>query len=83
MNSCKECRYYLPVDVFRGSCKMEKQELLPDDKSCRYFEAIPRCGLCAKYTQEKENLGRCMGVQLAYPGMIASKCDDFEWFRKN
>jgi 4-hydroxyphenylacetate decarboxylase small subunit len=83
MNTCKDCKLYLPVDVFRGLCKLEKKEIFPDDESCSRFDMIPKCGFCAKYSSEKDNLGKCMGIHLAYPDMNASKCDDFEWFRKN
>jgi hypothetical protein len=83
MKSCRDCRFYLPVDVFQGLCKLEKTEILPDDASCSRFEAIPKCGFCVKYSSERENLGKCMGKHLAYPDMIASKCADFEWLRTN
>jgi 4-hydroxyphenylacetate decarboxylase small subunit len=79
MNICKDCKLFLPVDVFRGLCKLEKKEIFPDDESCSSFDAIPKCGFCIKYTAERENLGKCMGIHLAYSDMIASNCKDFEW----
>jgi 4-hydroxyphenylacetate decarboxylase small subunit len=83
MSTCNDCKFYLPVDVFRGLCKLEKKDILPDDGSCGSFDALPKCRLCAKYSAEKENLGKCMGIQLAYPEMTATNCKDFEWFRQN
>jgi hypothetical protein len=81
--SCKDCKYYLPVDVFRGMCKLSKDKIGPDDQGCDKAEKMPKCKFCANYTAEKEFLGNCMGTILAYPDMIASKCADFQWFKQN
>ncbi len=82
-DSCKNCRFYLPVDVFRGLCKLTKEQAGPDNPSCEKLERIPKCRYCGHYTSEKQFLGKCMGTILAYPDMIASKCFDFQWNRKN
>ncbi len=81
--SCKDCKLYLPVDVFRGLCKLNKDKIGPDDPGCDKAEKVPKCRFCANYTGEKEFLGKCMGTILAYPDMIASKCADFQWFKQN
>ncbi|MCX6306643.1 MAG: 4-hydroxyphenylacetate decarboxylase small subunit [Bacteroidetes bacterium] len=80
---CKDCRYYLPVDVFRGMCKLSKDPITPDDPLCAAMEHIPKCKFCAYYTTDKDYLGKCMGSILAYPDMIASKCADFKWDKQN
>ena len=77
--SCKDCSYYLPVDVFRGICKVSKEKILPDDPFCEKAEKLAKCKFCNRYSEEKEFLGNCMGA-LAYPDMVAVKCADFEWF---
>ncbi|MEI7500166.1 MAG: 4-hydroxyphenylacetate decarboxylase small subunit [Bacteroidota bacterium] len=82
-HSCKDCRYYLPVDVFGGICKLNKKKFSPDDQPCDKMEKIAKCKFCAKYTPEKEFLGKCMESTLAYPDMIASKCADFKWYKQN
>ena len=82
-NRCKDCRYYLPVDVFKGICKIEKTNIGPDDLSCIQFERLPKCKFCRKYKAEKEFLGSCLGETIAYPDMNASKCAGFEWFLQN
>lgn len=82
-NNCKDCKYYLPVDVFKGMCKIEKTNIGPDDLSCSKFERLPKCKFCQKYNAEKEFLGSCLGKTVAYPDMNASKCAGFEWFRQN
>lgn len=81
--TCKDCTFYLPVDVFRGLCKMTKEKILPEDPFCRAGEKLPKCRFCQHYSAEKEHLGRCRGTILAYPDMVAAKCADFEWFRQN
>lgn len=80
---CKDCLFYLPVDVFRGICKLNKNKITPDDPFCAKAEKSFKCKFCSKYTRERDDLGRCMGSALAYPDMNASKCADFEWYRQN
>ena len=82
-NTCKDCKYYLPVDVFKGLCKLEKKSILPDDISCSKQERMQKCKHCANYTPEKEYLGKCSGYPIAYPDMNASKCLDFKWYQQN
>jgi hypothetical protein len=81
--TCKDCRYFLPVDVFRGMCKLTKERISPDDSSCDKIEKLAKCKFCSRYTTEKEFLGKCMGTTLAYPDMVASKCADFQWYSQN
>ncbi len=82
-NTCKDCKFYLPVDVFRGICKISKAKILPDDAFCQEAVKLQKCKFCLHFTEDKEFLGRCMGSALAYPDMVASKCADFEWLQKN
>jgi hypothetical protein len=81
--SCKDCKFYLPVDVFRGICKLSKEHVGPDGPLCDKMEKIAKCRFCANYSVEKDYLGKCMGITLAYPDMIASKCADFKWYKQN
>ncbi len=81
--SCKDCRYYLPVDVFRGMCKLSKDAIGPDSPLCAKVEKIAKCKFCKNYSSEKDFLGKCMGTTLAYPDMIGSKCADFQWLNQN
>ena len=76
---CKDCRYYLPVDVFRGICKISKEKILPDDSFCKQAERLAKCKFCQHYVPGKEFLGNCAD-QVAYPDMVAAKCADFKWF---
>ena len=80
---CQDCKYYLPVDVFRGLCKLSKDKIGPDDPNCRDVVKIAKCKFCENYTAEKDYLGKCMGTTLAYPDMIATKCADFKWDSQN
>lgn len=81
--SCKDCRFYLPVDVFRGICKISKEKILPDDLFCRDAEKLPKCKFCIHFTDDRDYLGKCKGTILAYPDMAASTCADFKWFQQN
>ena len=81
--SCKDCKFYLPVDVFRGICKMSKEKIGPDDLFCDKGAKNAKCKFCSNYTNEKDYLGKCMGTKLAYPDMIATKCADFRWYIQN
>jgi 4-hydroxyphenylacetate decarboxylase small subunit len=82
-NTCKDCKFYLPVDVFKGICKQDKKQIAPDDPSCELFEMLPKCKFCASYISEKEYLGKCNQTTLTYPDLNASKCTSFEWFNQN
>jgi hypothetical protein len=81
--SCNDCKYYLPVDVFSGLCKLNKEKISPENKSCPSMELLAKCKFCAGYTTEKGYLGKCMGTKLAYPDMTASKCTGFQWYKQN
>lgn len=81
--TCKDCRFYLPVDVFRGICKKSKESIGPDDKFCSTAEKVAKCRFCSNYTPDRDYLGKCMGTTLAYPDMIAGKCADFRWIAQN
>lgn len=82
-NTCKDCKFYLPVDVFKGLCKLEKNSILPEDPVCIKFERQAKCKFCSNYVSEQEYLGKCSGASLAYPDMIAYKCASFEWYSQN
>jgi hypothetical protein len=80
---CNDCRFYLPVDVFMGLCKISKQKITPDDPGCGKAEKIAKCKFCNNYSPGSEFLGKCMNITLAYPDMIAAKCADFKWIGQN
>jgi hypothetical protein len=71
------------VDVFKGICKLKKNDILPDDSFCEKAERVAKCKFCNKYTAGKEFLGKCMLTTLAYPDMNAASCVDFEWIGLN
>lgn len=77
--NCKDCRYYLPVDVFKGMCKLKKENLTPDDPFCSQGERQPKCKFCANYQHTRENLGQCMDSHFAYPEMNGQFCESFTW----
>jgi hypothetical protein len=81
--TCNDCLYYLPVDVFRGLCKMSKKKITPDDPFCDQAALLAKCKFCTNYTAEKDFLGKCMMVTLAYPDMTATKCADFQWCKQD
>jgi hypothetical protein len=81
--TCKDCRYFLPVDVFSGICKMDKKKISHDLAACEKVEKVAKCKFCQNYTSDREFLGKCMGSTLAYPDMNGSKCADFKWIVQN
>lgn len=80
---CKDCKFYLPVDVFRGLCKMTGKNILPEDVFCTSGSKAAKCRFCLNYSSEKEYLGKCRGNILAYPDMLAVNCTDFLWLQQN
>ncbi|MGV8122119.1 MAG: 4-hydroxyphenylacetate decarboxylase small subunit [Candidatus Xenobiia bacterium LiM19] len=76
---CKDCLYYLPVDVFKGICKKSKDSILPDQADEKCFEKNRKCKYCNNFTSdpEDEQLGMCKGKASAYPDMRAQNCHDF------
>ena len=79
--TCKDCRYYLPVDVFKGICKITKNNITPDTAECEKYKKIPKCKFCNNFTHLKCNkfLGKCKKEITAYPDMNAKYCVDFKW----
>jgi hypothetical protein len=82
-DSCKDCRFFLPVDVFKGLCKISKEPVAQESESCTEFDRIPKCRYCRHFTPEKDHLGKCREKVLAYPDMIAVNCTGFEWIGQN
>ncbi|HTX87346.1 MAG TPA: 4-hydroxyphenylacetate decarboxylase small subunit [Bacteroidales bacterium] len=83
MTSCSNCKYYLPVDVFKGICKLTQKQVTPEDTACEGFDRLPKCRFCKNYIPDKEFLGKCKGYELAYPDMPAIHCAQFEWYTRN
>jgi 4-hydroxyphenylacetate decarboxylase small subunit len=81
--NCNDCKFYLPVDVFKGICKQDKNKITPESIACQKYEANAKCKFCTHFSPEKENIGKCQGKNLAYPEMIAITCKAFEWYKKN
>ena len=80
--NCKDCRFYIPVDVFKGMCMQDKKLINADDASCASFQKIEKCKFCLNYIPESESLGNC-GGQMAYPDMNAKTCTSFAWMSEN
>jgi hypothetical protein len=86
--SCSDCKYYLAVDVFKGICKVSKENIFPEHKSCKDFVQIAKCKFCKNYTNPTlpspskgeggGGVGTCMGKTEAYPEMIATTCEYFK-----
>ena len=75
----KDCKYYLPVDAFKGICKRDKSKIVADDDSCEHFELAPRCVHCSNFEMTSDEIGICMKKYDAYPQMNASTCLEFHW----
>jgi 4-hydroxyphenylacetate decarboxylase small subunit len=78
-NTCNDCLYYLPVDVFKGICKIHRNDITPDDSSCEKFERIAKCKFCLKYKEDSNFIGKCHDGTVVYPDLNATHCTSFEW----
>ncbi|MCK9617992.1 MAG: 4-hydroxyphenylacetate decarboxylase small subunit [Lentimicrobiaceae bacterium] len=78
-NAHKNCRFYLPVDAFKGFCKRDKNRINADDSCCENFERAKQCQSCAYFDHLEEFSGKCMQRFFAYPDMNALTCSDFKW----
>ena len=79
--TCNDCKFYLPVDVFKGICKLSKEKVLPENEASDKFEKQKKCKFCKHFTlsQNNEFIGKCMSTTDAYPDMNAKNCKDFSW----
>ena len=79
---CQDCRFYIPIDVFKGMCMHDKKSINADDAACERFQKVEKCKYCLSYIPESDTIGRC-GQHLAYPEMNATTCLSFAWISKN
>jgi len=79
--TCKDCKYYLPVDAFKGICKISKETISPDKQASPNFQKNKKCKFCTNFSFSENNefLGKCMKEFDAYPDMIAVTCETFQW----
>ncbi len=79
--TCKDCKFYLPIDVFKGICKLSKEMILPDKEATEKFQKAEKCKFCANFTSSESNeyLGKCMDTSDSYPDMTATTCEFFRW----
>lgn len=83
INTCKDCRYFLPVDVFKGICKKDKSRITPETDICANFDRVPKCKFCSHFTSDDEFLGKCMEKTPVYADLLAANCEDFSWTGTN
>ena len=69
----------MPVDVYKGLCKLNKNSITPDDASCEKFERTAKCKFCSKFSEVPNYLGKCFDGTTVYPDLNASHCTSFEW----
>ncbi|MBC8320566.1 MAG: 4-hydroxyphenylacetate decarboxylase small subunit [Bacteroidetes bacterium] len=74
-----DCKYYLPVDAFKGLCKRDKNNIAADDESCEHFEKAQKCKHCFNFQLTTDDMGNCMKKYDAYPQLNALTCTDFHW----
>lgn len=75
----KDCKYYLPIDAFKGLCKRDKKDIKADDSSCEDFEKAQKCIYCSNFEETNIDMGLCKNKYDAYPQMNASTCNEFHW----
>lgn len=74
-----DCKYYLPIDAFKGICKRDKNNINADDESCEHFEKARKCEHCSHFELTGDEIGICNEKYDAYPKMNALTCTDFQW----
>lgn len=75
----KDCKYYLPIDAFKGICKRDKNDIKADDTACENFEKAQKCIYCSNFKETNIDMGRCKNKYDAFPHMNASTCNEFHW----
>ncbi len=79
--NCGDCRYYLPIDAFKGSCKLTKIRITPESIKCENLEKNKKCKFCLNFSfsENQQFVGKCMKQFDAYPDMTAVTCEIFKW----
>ena len=76
---CADCDHFIPVDVFKGLCHINKRTVLADDPSCNECAPMKKCKFCRHYLAKDEYLGLCKTQEPTYPDLVARTCEMFEW----
>ncbi len=78
-----DCRNYAAVDVVKGLCHVRKHMVPADGPPCEFFEKLPKCKHCARYTPSaQEYLGTCTASPthpMTYPDLSGVTCEWFAW----
>jgi len=76
---CADCDHFVPVDVFKGLCHVNKRTVQVDDLACEECGPVRKCKFCKDYSPKEEYLGLCKGEELTYPDLVTRTCEMFEW----
>jgi hypothetical protein len=76
---CADCDHYIPVDVFKGLCEVNKGTVQIDDPACKECAPVKKCKFCKHYSPKEECLGFCKAEELTYPDLVTRTCEMFEW----
>ena len=76
----KDCENFIPIDVFKGLCRLDKEMVSADEEGCEKFKPVKKCRFCKNYARKEEFLGICTRNRRAtYPDLLAKRCEYFEW----
>ena len=78
--TCGDCRFYLPVDVFKGLCKQGKGKVGPEVEQCEAFARQAKCKFCQNFVPSADSpfLGTCStGATATFPDLNGVYCEDF------
>lgn len=76
---CADCDNYVPVDVFKGLCHLNRRTVQTDELACKEYAPVKKCKFCKHYSPKEEFLGLCKGQELTYPDLVTKTCEMFEW----
>lgn len=82
-----DCKYFNPIDVFKGICRKTGTAVFIDTPPCPAFLEAQKCRNCSHFTNpNSEEIGTCTGLTKefwAYGDMNAKTCEGYQNSRRD